>query len=141
MSLDVLLALRARASQRFRRHDHLLERRRPRSVWLLGFAMPCSTGCAFAPLRWLLARLDRNFPRHAVSGAAVPPLRRRPLRRACGSSATAAGVLGLGLYSSAYFAEIFRAGFAAVPRGQIEAAMSIGMNPLDTLLRVTLPAR
>ena len=54
-------------------------------------------------------------------------------------SATAAGVVGLGLYSSAYFAEIFRGGFAAVPLGQIEAAMSVGMSPRDTLLRVTLP--
>ena len=43
-------------------------------------------------------------------------------------SATAAGVVGLGLYSSAYFSEIFRGGFAAVPRGQIEAAMSVGMS-------------
>ena len=55
-------------------------------------------------------------------------------------SATTAGIVGLGLYSSAYFAEIFRAGFASVPRGQIEAATSVGMAPFDTLLRVTLPA-
>ena len=55
-------------------------------------------------------------------------------------SATTAGVLGLGLYSSAYFAEIFRGGFAAVPVGQIEAAMSVGMKPSDVLWRVTLPA-
>ena len=51
-----------------------------------------------------------------------------------------AGILGLGLYSSAYFAEIFRAGFASVPRGQIEAATSVGMAPFDMLLRVALPA-
>ena len=55
-------------------------------------------------------------------------------------TATAAGILGLGLYSSAYFAEIFRGGFASVPVGQIEAAMSVGMSPFDTLRRVTLPA-
>jgi polar amino acid transport system permease protein len=55
-------------------------------------------------------------------------------------NATEAGVLGLGLYSSAYFAEIFRAGFASVPRGQIEAATSVGMPPFDTLIRVALPA-
>jgi len=55
-------------------------------------------------------------------------------------SATAAGILGLGLYSSAYFAEIFRAGFAAVPVGQIEAALSVGMKPFDVLWRVTLPS-
>ena len=58
---------------------------------------------------------------------------------ACDSSATAAGILGLGLYSSAYFAEVFRAGFAAVPVGQIEAAISIGMTPFATLVRVRLP--
>ena len=54
-------------------------------------------------------------------------------------SATTAGIIGLGLYSSAYFSEIFRGGFAAVPRGQIEAAMSVGMTPLDILARVRLP--
>lgn len=54
-------------------------------------------------------------------------------------SATAAGVVGLGLYSSAYFAEIFRAGFDAVPVGQVEAAMSVGMAPFDILRRVMLP--
>src|ERR1700683_3710688 len=31
--------------------------------------------------------------------------------------ATTAGIVGLGLYSSAYFAEIFRAGFASVAVG------------------------
>ncbi len=54
-------------------------------------------------------------------------------------SATAAGIVGLGLYASVYFAEIFRAGFAAVPVGQIEAAASVGMSPFDTMVRVTLP--
>ena len=46
-------------------------------------------------------------------------------------SATTAGIVGLGLYSAAYFAEMFRAGFAAVPVGQIEAAISVGMTPFD----------
>jgi polar amino acid transport system permease protein len=54
-------------------------------------------------------------------------------------SATAAGIVGLGIYSSAYYSEIFRAGFASVPRGQVEAAMSVGMTPLDILTRVRLP--
>jgi polar amino acid transport system permease protein len=54
-------------------------------------------------------------------------------------SATTAGVVGLGLYSSAYYSEIFRGGFAAVPRGLIEAAMSVGMTPADILIRVRLP--
>jgi polar amino acid transport system permease protein len=54
-------------------------------------------------------------------------------------SATAAGILGLGLYSSAYFSEIFRGGFAAVPRGQVEAAISVGMPPRFILTRIRLP--
>jgi polar amino acid transport system permease protein len=54
-------------------------------------------------------------------------------------SATAAGIIGLGLYSSAYFAEIFRAGFGAVPIGQIEAAASVGMTSVDILRRISLP--
>jgi polar amino acid transport system permease protein len=53
--------------------------------------------------------------------------------------ATAAGIVGLGLYSSAYFSEIFRGGFAAVPRGQVEAAMSVGMPPRFILARIRLP--
>jgi len=54
-------------------------------------------------------------------------------------NATTAGIAGLALYSSSYFAEIFRAGFAAVPVGQIEAAISVGMTPLATLSLVRLP--
>ena len=50
-----------------------------------------------------------------------------------------AGIIGLGVYSSAYYSEIFRGGFAAVPRGQVEAATSVGMTPFDILFRVRLP--
>ncbi len=51
----------------------------------------------------------------------------------------AAGVVGLGLYGGAYFAEIFRSGFEAIPRGQLEAAACLGMPPLRALLRIELP--
>jgi len=50
-----------------------------------------------------------------------------------------AGVIGLGLYNGAYFAEIFRAGFESIPRGQVEAASSLGLSPLRILTRVKLP--
>ncbi len=53
--------------------------------------------------------------------------------------ATAAGIVGLSVYSSAYFAEAFRAGFSAVPAGQIEAATSVGMRSFDILWRISLP--
>lgn len=54
--------------------------------------------------------------------------------------ATTAGILGLGLYGSAYFAEIFRAGYQAVPKGQVEAALSLGMSYGAILRRVIVPA-
>lgn len=50
-----------------------------------------------------------------------------------------AGVLGLGIHTSAYVAEVFRSGFLAVPRGQTEAARSIGMSRTVTVRRVVGP--
>ena len=50
-----------------------------------------------------------------------------------------AGILGLTIYGSPYFAEIFRSGFRAVPHGQIEAARAIGMTELSIVRRVLLP--
>ena len=41
------------------------------------------------------------------------------------------GVLGLAINYSAYEAENYRAGLLAIPRGQMEAALSLGMSTLD----------
>lgn len=48
-------------------------------------------------------------------------------------------VTALSLVSSAYSAEIFRAGIEAVPVGQFEAAKSLGLRPWPTMLKVILP--
>lgn len=50
-----------------------------------------------------------------------------------------AGLLGLTIYGSPYFAEIFRAGFRAVPNGQIEAARAIGLAEPAIVRRILLP--
>lgn len=50
-----------------------------------------------------------------------------------------AGLLGLTLYGSPYFAEIFRSGFGAVAPGQIEAARAMGMAEWRIVRRVLLP--
>ena len=50
-----------------------------------------------------------------------------------------AAIIGLGMNGAAYTAENYRAGIAAVHRGQIEAALSIGLTPLRTLRYVVLP--
>jgi len=48
-------------------------------------------------------------------------------------------LLGLVLYTSAFVAEIVRAGIQAVSRGQIEAAMSVGLRPAQVLSQVVMP--
>lgn len=48
-------------------------------------------------------------------------------------------VLGLVMYNTAVVAEILRAGIAALPKGQREAGLSLGLRPLSVLLRIQLP--
>lgn len=50
-----------------------------------------------------------------------------------------AAVIGLGFHEAAYQAEIYRAGFLSVPNGPLEAARSLGMNPVAVFFRVRLP--
>lgn len=53
--------------------------------------------------------------------------------------AFAASVLGLAINYSAYEAEIYRAGLQAVPPGQMEAALALGMSRRLALRRIVLP--
>lgn len=50
-----------------------------------------------------------------------------------------AGLIALIVTYSAYMAETLRAGLQAVPPGQLEAARSLGMGGLHTLISVQLP--
>ncbi len=50
-----------------------------------------------------------------------------------------AAILGLALNYAAYESEIFRAGIQAIPAGQIQAALALGMSWWQTLRRVVLP--
>jgi polar amino acid transport system substrate-binding protein len=50
-----------------------------------------------------------------------------------------AGISGLAINYSAYEAEIYRAGLQAIPRGQMEAALALGMSRLMALRRVIIP--
>ena len=49
------------------------------------------------------------------------------------------GIIAIGLGYAAYMAEIFRAGIQAVPRGQVEAARSLGLSGWLTARFVILP--
>jgi len=48
-------------------------------------------------------------------------------------------MVALGLVAAAYMAEVIRAGIQAVPRGQVEAARSLGMSPAKTMRWIVIP--
>lgn len=54
-------------------------------------------------------------------------------------SALAAGIITISLNAGAYMAEIFRAGIAAVDKGQLEAARSLGLSYSQAMRKVILP--
>lgn len=54
-------------------------------------------------------------------------------------SAPLAAILGLSLNYGAYEAENYRAGIQAIPRGQMEAALALGMTRWQSLRHVILP--
>src|SRR5207248_9653122 len=60
----------------------------------------------------------------------VPALTLSPLQ---------AGIIGLAINYSAYEAENYRAGLLAIPRGQMEAALALGMAPMTAIRVVIVP--
>jgi polar amino acid transport system permease protein len=53
--------------------------------------------------------------------------------------AVQAAIVGLTLNESAYIAEIVRAGLESVDRGQNEAALSLGMTPMQAMRKIIVP--
>jgi polar amino acid transport system substrate-binding protein len=56
-----------------------------------------------------------------------------------GIPAIAAAILGLAINYSAYEAEIYRAGILAIPGGQMEAALALGMTRATAIRRIIVP--
>jgi polar amino acid transport system permease protein len=54
-------------------------------------------------------------------------------------TAVQATIVSLGCYSAAYFAEIFRAGWGSIPRGQLEAARAFGIGRWAAFRAIELP--
>lgn len=61
------------------------------------------------------------------------------LSRVVQLSPMTAAIVGLGLNYAAYEAEVYRAGLQAVPKGQMEAAISMGMTKGLALRRIIVP--
>ena len=50
-----------------------------------------------------------------------------------------AAIIALSINYSAYFAEIYRGGIEAIPKGQYEAAKVLGFTPVQTFFKIVLP--
>ena len=58
---------------------------------------------------------------------------------AIGVNGWTAGIAALAINYSAYEAEVFRAGFLSVERGQTEAALSLGLDAQQSFFRIVFP--
>ena len=54
-------------------------------------------------------------------------------------SSISAAILGLGLIGGSVTCDIFRSGFKSLPRGQAEAALAVGLTPLQTIFTILTP--
>ena len=115
------------------------------TVATMAIAVPCGIVVAVlrlygpAPVRALAAgyvELFRNLPLILVVYWAFYVL---PILTDVGLSPLATGLAALALNVTAYNAETFRAGINSIRKGQIEAAMALGMSRMQALRRVVAP--
>ena len=97
-----------------------------------------------------LARLSRSWTAHLLARGYLELIRNTPLliqlffvyfvlAPILGLERFTAAVLALSLFEGAYASEIMRAGILAVPRGQWEAAASLGLGSWSTYREIVLP--
>lgn len=97
-----------------------------------------------------LARISENITLRGLSMIYVECIRGTPLLvqiflayfflgTVFDLSRNVCGIGALALFAGAYVAEIVRAGIQAIPKGQAEAARSLGMNAFQTMIEVILP--
>ncbi len=56
-----------------------------------------------------------------------------------GSNGLFVAILGFGINSTAYIAEIFRSGLMSIDKGQMEAGRSLGLNYIQTMWYIIIP--
>ena len=122
-------------------------------VFLCAAALALCAGLGAA-----LLRVNRHFPARCFGTLHVELFRNAPdyimlvwvhfvlplliamvIRRRIEFHPFASAVIALGFVYSGYFAETFRAGIEAIPRGNIDAGRAFGMTERTILRRITLP--
>jgi His/Glu/Gln/Arg/opine family amino acid ABC transporter permease subunit len=115
------------------------------TVLTMAIALPCGVVVAMlrlyawkpvAALATAYVELFRNLPLILVVYWAFYVL---PIMTGLGLSPLATGLAALALNVTAYNAETFRAGINSIRRGQLDAAMALGMSRVQALRRVVLP--
>jgi polar amino acid transport system permease protein len=115
------------------------------AVATMAIALPCGACLAalrlyaWGPLRALAVsyvEFFRNLPLILVVYWAFYVL---PILTGFGLSPFLTGLAALALNVTAYNAETFRAGINSIRRGQVEAAMALGMSRVQALRRVVIP--
>ncbi|EGU46392.1 ABC transporter ATP-binding/permease protein [Vibrio ichthyoenteri ATCC 700023] len=97
-----------------------------------------------------LLRLSDSLVGRAIATSYVELIRNTPLLvqiyllyfvfgPVIGLDRFATAVLALSLFQGAYTAEILRAGLNGIPKGQFEAAKTLGLSPLNSYKDVILP--
>lgn len=97
-----------------------------------------------------LARVSHNYTLRSLAATYVEFIRGTPLLvqifiayffigTVFDLSRNVAGIGALAIFAGAYVAEIVRAGIQSIPKGQMEAARSVGMNLLQAMIYIILP--
>lgn len=114
----------------------------------LGFALGLALGLLFALMRLSSVAPYRWFARAYIEFFRGLPALLIFLAVGVGLPTAFPGVnlprnlaimISLGIVSAAYMAETIRAGIQAVPRGQVEAARSLGMSRARTMTSIVIP--
>lgn len=106
---------------------------------VLGLTLGMMRSSRFGPLRWPAAVYVESFRSTPVLVQLVWIYYALPMMSGLQFGNFTALLIGLGLHSAAYFAEIFRAGIASIDRGQMDAAKAIGMRYVQAMRRIILP--
>lgn len=106
--------------------------------WICGLVAALGKTSSIAPVRWLATfyiwfiRGTPTLIQVFIVYFGFPQLGLR-------LSPFVAGVLALGVNSGAYVAEIIRSGLTAIPKGQMESAMALGISRRRTMTTIILP--
>lgn len=121
--------------------------------WILAILMVIISFPLAIPLglMWSFMRMAKNRVLCAIASCYINIIRGTPLflqiyiayfglpQMGVNISGFWMGIIVLFLNSSAYLAEIFRAGIQSIPKGQFEASRSLGMSGAQTMIHVIIP--